>query len=66
MNAPVQATLSTGRVLALIGSLALVAAPHATRVPLWIAVVAAGAMGLRAWLAWRGRGLPMEGPSVRK
>lgn len=58
MNVPVQETLSTGRVLALIGSLALVAAPHATRVPLWIAVVAAGAMGLRAWLAWRGRGLP--------
>lgn len=58
MNPPPQETLSTGRVLALIGSLALVAAPHATRVPLWIALVAAGAMGLRAWLAWRGRGLP--------
>ncbi len=58
MNASVQETLSTGRVLALIGSLALVAAPHATRLPLWIALVAAGAIGLRAWLAWRGRGLP--------
>ena len=58
MIAPAQSTLSTGRVLALIGSLALVVAPHAARVPMWIAVVAAAAMGLRAWLAWRGRGLP--------
>jgi len=50
--------LSTGRVLALIASLALVAAPHAARLPLWIALVAGAAIGLRAWLAWRGRGLP--------
>jgi len=56
--ATVPQALSTGRVLALIASLALVVAPHAVRIPLWIAGTAGGVMGARALLAWRGRGLP--------
>ena len=58
MSIPVAENLSTGRVVALIGSLALVVAPHAVRIPLWIALIATGVMILRAALAWRGRGLP--------
>ena len=50
--------LSTGRVLALLGCILLVLAPHATRLPLWIAAVAAWSLGLRAVFAWRGWGLP--------
>lgn len=58
MSVPVAENLSTGRVVALIGSLALVVAPHAVRIPSWIAIIATGIMVLRAFLAWRGSGLP--------
>jgi len=50
--------LTTKRVLALVGCLGLVLAPHAMHVPLWISLLAALTMGLRAGFAWRGYGLP--------
>ena len=50
--------LTTHRVVSLIGCLALVLAPHALRVPLWISALAVATMGLRAAFAWRGYGLP--------
>lgn len=50
--------LTTWRVLALVGCLAAVLAPHAAHVPAWISLIAATAMVLRAGFAWRGYGLP--------
>lgn len=50
--------LTTRRVLALVGCLGLVLAPHALHVPLWITALAAVTMALRAGFAWRGYGLP--------
>ncbi|MEP7246537.1 MAG: DUF3488 and transglutaminase-like domain-containing protein [Gammaproteobacteria bacterium] len=58
MTVAARRALSTGRVLALIACLALVVAPHALRVPLWIAATAGIVMGARALVAWRGGGLP--------
>jgi transglutaminase-like putative cysteine protease len=51
-------TLSPGRITGLTASLALVLAPHAVRIPIWMGVLAAAAMLLRTWLAWRGQRLP--------
>jgi protein-glutamine gamma-glutamyltransferase len=51
-------TLSPDRITGLTASLALVLAPHAARIPLWMAVLAGAAMILRTWLAWRGQRLP--------
>ncbi|MBI1395815.1 MAG: DUF3488 domain-containing protein [Betaproteobacteria bacterium] len=50
--------LTTSRVLGLVGCLAAVLAPHAMHVPLWITLIVACAMLLRAGFAWRGYGLP--------
>ena len=54
----VEPSLDAGRVLWLLGALALVAAPHALRVPPWVSITVAGVFGLRALFAWRGMGLP--------
>jgi len=51
-------TLSPDRVTGLTASLALVLAPHAVRIPIWMSVLAALAMILRTHLAWRGQRLP--------
>lgn len=51
-------TLSPDRITGLTASLALVLAPHAVRIPLWMAILAAAAMILRTWIAWRGQRLP--------
>lgn len=53
-SAPALQPLSSGRVYALIASLALVLAPHALRVPLWVSVIVVVTMALRAALARRG------------
>jgi transglutaminase-like putative cysteine protease len=52
------AALTTHRVLALVACLALVLAPHALRMPLWLTLLAALVMATRAAFAWRGYGLP--------
>lgn len=45
-------------ILILLGGLALVAAPHAPRLSVWVSVVVAVLLAWRAWLAWRDRRLP--------
>ncbi len=55
---PVPVTLPRGQALALTTSLALVLAPHAAHLPIWITVIAAFTVALRAGFAWRGYGLP--------
>jgi transglutaminase-like putative cysteine protease len=45
-------------ILILLAGLALVAAPHAPRLSLWVSVAVAVLLGWRAWLAWRDRRLP--------
>jgi transglutaminase-like putative cysteine protease len=53
-----EAPLRRGSILALIAGLALVASPHAMRLPLWVSALVAALLGWRAWLAWRERRLP--------
>lgn len=50
--------LTRGMTMALVASLALALAPHAPRVPPWIAMTAGGVVALRAVFAWRGYRLP--------
>lgn len=55
---PVDTTLDTARVLALLAALVLVVAPHAAQMPAWVSLTVAAVLGLRALFAWRGMGLP--------
>lgn len=55
---PVDASLGSARVLALLATLALVVAPHVAQLPAWVSMSVAGVLGLRALFAWRGMGLP--------
>lgn len=48
------APLATHHVLWIVAALALVIAPHAERLPLWLSAAAAALLGWRAWQAWRG------------
>ena len=52
--------LGTGRVLALLGAIAALLLPHATRIPLWISTATGVAFAVRALFAWRGYGMPPQ------
>src|SRR5262245_49059839 len=52
--------LQSPRVYSLLGALAAVLAPHALRIPAWVSIAVAAALGWRAWLAWRGAELPRK------
>jgi hypothetical protein len=44
----------------LLGGLALAAAPHAERLPIWITSITLTLLGWRAWLSWKGEPLPRK------
>lgn len=52
--------LGTGRVLALLGAIAALLLPHATRIPPWISAATGIAFAVRAVFAWRGYGMPPQ------
>ena len=60
MSTPATTALRFSNLAWLLCGLALAAAPHAERLPLWITTIALIMLGWRAYLAWNGNPLPRK------
>ncbi len=58
MAGTASATIPFAALVVLLGGVALAAAPHAQRLPLWVTGLAAAMLAWRGWAAWKNERLP--------